>query len=1204
MAMITGTSGDDALTGTPGDDIINGLGGNDIIDGGFGADQMHGGTGDDTYFVDDPNDKVFEAYGEGNDTVKSSADFVIGGQYIENVVLIGSGNVKAVGNGQNNTLTGNGGDNLLNGGAGADHMAGGAGNDTYYVDNAGDTVTEAVNQGTDTVFSSLDYVLGANVENLVLQGTAVKAAGNSLDNTLIGNAGNNTLNGMAGADIMQGGAGNDIYYVDNAGDKVIEAYGGGYDTVYSSIDYVLGGQYIEKVILTGSAIKAGGNGLNNFLVGNANNNILNGNGGADIMQGGLGDDTYYVDNPGDTVTELAGQGTDLVNSSISYTLGANVENLTLTGAGNISATGNDLDNVIHGNSGNNLIDGGLGADTMAGGAGNDTYVVDNPNDAISESANGGTDTVWSSITFTVSGTNIENITLTGTADINAFGNKLANTLTGNSGNNLLDGGNEGSLVDHLAGGAGDDTYDIYHNGDVVTENPGEGHDLVIALFQQAASYILPGNVEDLQVTAPGGSITGNGLDNVMTASSGNNQAFHINGGNGDDTITTGGGNDVLDGGTGADTVAGGGGNDLYLVDNPGDVVIEASDGGADQIQSSVSYTLPDNVEYLTLTGPGDTNATGNGLDNILNGNSGNNVMDGAGGADQMYGGPGDDTYYVDNSGDFVYENAGNGTDLVIASINYTLGQNLENLTLAGTDNLNATGNALDNVLTGNAGNNILDGKAGADSMTGGAGDDTYYVDNNGDVVTENANEGTDLVEVSTAAYTLPDNVENADLVSGYYAHITGNDLDNVITASGSYSFIDGGLGADTMIGGAYDDTFVVDNVNDVVIDNGVSKHDLVESYVSYTLPGNVENLTLMGTDDLHGTGNDLNNVIVGNSGDNLLDGGKGGDDMTGGTGNDTYYVDNAADRVHENSGEGNDVVYTSVNFTVGANEIETVIFNGSGDVTLTGGDATKSLVGGDGNDTLTSGSGITTLDGGQGNDTYFVNNPGDVVTEQADHGTDTVYTIVSYTLGANVENLQLEQYHTSYTTSYIPDINGTGNALDNVIGGNDGNNLIDGGMGADTMSGGKGNDTYVVDNAGDVVVENFNEGTDTVESSISYQIGANVENLTLIGTGNIYGIGDGGDNVITGNDGNNNLTGHGGADTFMFETGNSADLITDYSAGEGDRINIHDYTNGIADGSLIHQSGTDTVIDLGGGNTITILDTTATDSAFLASIIW
>ena len=320
---------------------------------------------------------------------------------------------------------------------------------------------------TISVSTLSDYLLNDDLEGLftTLYAGSDTITGSAQADQLRGFAGNDTMDGGAGADTLDGGTGNDTYLMDNAGDKAVESSAtGGTDLVKSSVNHTLGTN-VENLTLTGSgAVNATGNGAVNILTGNGSANVLDGKAGADTMNGGGGNDTYLVDNVADKVVESSATGgADLVKSAVTYTIGSNVENLTLTGSAGVNATGNGAVNILTGNGGANILDGKVGADTMNGGGGNDTYVVDNIADkAVESSATGGTDLVKSSVSYTI-GSDVENLTLTGSAAVNGTGNGGANTLTGNgavnilkgeAGNDLIDGG---GAADKLYGGAGKDT---------------------------------------------------------------------------------------------------------------------------------------------------------------------------------------------------------------------------------------------------------------------------------------------------------------------------------------------------------------------------------------------------------------------------------------------------------------------------------------------------------------------------------------------------------------------------------------------------------------------------------------------------------------------------------------------------------------------------------------------------------------------------
>jgi Ca2+-binding RTX toxin-like protein len=457
---------------------------NSIFEGSLalsGNNIFNGSTGIDTMSYEFANNAVTvslalqgaaqNTVGEGSDTLigfenltGSDYDDTLTGGTTANALKGELGHDNLNGGLGNDTLEGGDGDDTLTGSTGDDNLVGGNGLDWAWYNGAGSAVTVNLatviaqntgGAGTDTL-NTIENVLGSNYNDTL--------TGNSAANNLEGGAGNDTLDGGAGNDTMKGGGGNDLYFVNAAGDVVIEGAGGGTDSVQSSVTHSLSAN-VENLTLTGVGNSTGnGNALDNSLTGNSGNNTLNGGTGEDTMVGGLGNDTYVVNASGDVVTEGGGEGTDTVQAATSHTLALNVENLTLTGTGGASGNGNTLDNILTGNSGNNNLNGGTGNDTMIGGAGNDTYSVGVAGDIVTEGVGAGTDTVNTAINYTLTD-NVENLTQTGSANTSGTGNTQNNKLSGNGGNNTLIGNDGadtitgGSGNDTLTGGTGIDTFD-------------------------------------------------------------------------------------------------------------------------------------------------------------------------------------------------------------------------------------------------------------------------------------------------------------------------------------------------------------------------------------------------------------------------------------------------------------------------------------------------------------------------------------------------------------------------------------------------------------------------------------------------------------------------------------------------------------------------------------------------------------------------
>jgi Ca2+-binding RTX toxin-like protein len=333
----------------------------------------------------------------------------------------------------------------------------------------------------------------------------------------------------------------------------------------------------------------------------------------------------------------------------------------------------------------------------------------------------------------------------------------------------------------------------------------------------------------LQLSLEAGSINRFGYQSSVTAIANGVSIENARGSSGPDTLNGtsaanildgGDGNDTLDGRTGADTLIGGLGNDTYWVDNRSDSVSETSAlaGEIDSVQATLSWTLAANLENLTLLGSKAFTANGNGLDNQLTGNEAGNILDGGAGTDTLNGGAGNDVYVVDRVNDSIQETQTSSTEIdsVRSFVDWTLGDNLENLTLLGTRNLDGNGNGLNNSLTGNGGANILsggngndtlNGASGNDTLTGGAGADTFAFTTplnalrNIDSVTDFSS-GTDKIQLSPAIFRAMGFSGAPSTEAFFHAGSAAHDSDDQIVydqSSGALYYDADGIGALTAV---------------------------------------------------------------------------------------------------------------------------------------------------------------------------------------------------------------------------------------------------------------------------------------------------------------------------------------------------------------------------------------------------------------------
>lgn len=789
----SGGSSDDIIIGSTGSDTIDGGAGNDTLisgqqdnagrsntlNGGDGndtlitfgdGDQLNGGDGNDTYIIEQSLNENMQISSinagitdtSGLDTVIINADKYYGGSYlvdegIENVVVNGQTSWEIIGNDLDNTFTNNNSGGLLDGGNGNDTLNGGSGSETFYGgygnntlignggedyfeyyigSDAGTTNDTVIARGVDTSYINVsNYGYSTSITDLKM----VKSG----NDVLISNINNNNTILIK-----------DFYVEGNAATKLILNDANWNQTVYNINDYVVA---VTKEVKTGTAaadkltvvgdVAAEYYGLagNDTLTGGKNDDYLDGgdgtdtligNAGTNTLVGGLGNDTYVVSSKTDKIIENVAGGTDTVKASVDFTLASQVENLTMTANG-LTGIGNELANTLTAAAGGSTLYGLAGADKLVGGAGNDYLDGGDNNDTIT--AGGGNNTLL--------GGNGNDI-LTGGAGINTIiGGDGLDTLTGGAGTN------------NMFGGLGNDTYTVISKNDTVTEYLNEGVDTV----KTNVEFTLGANIENLTMLVSGQTGTGNELGNTLTAAAGGSTLYGLAGA---DKLVGGLGNDYLDGGDDNDTITAGGGDNTLI-------------GG---------------LGNDTLTG-------GAGI-NTLVGGDGADILTGGTGTNNMIGGTGNDTYTVISATDTVVENLNEGTDTVKAGVNFTLGTNVENLTmtLAG---LTGNGNELINTLTAHASGSNLYGFGGNDKLVGGAGND--YLD---------GGEGADTITGGNGNNTMLGGAGNDSITGG-----TGSDD------------IRGGLGNDTLTGGVGSDTYHFglgdgqDTINNTTVDTSAGRLD-------------------------------------------------------------------------------------------------------------------------------------------------------------------------------------------------------------------------------------------------------------------------------------------------------------------------------------------------------------------------------------------
>lgn len=1026
---------------------------------------------------------------------------------------------------------------------------------------------------------------GYNLINTIANSTFIGTSGND---TLIGNSRNNLMIGGAGNDVLDGGAGNDTLS-GGAGD-----------------DLLLGG--------TG----------NDTLLGGTGNDILDGGAGADRMTGNEGNDIYFIEGS-DTVVEYRNEGDDaiIINSpTSSYTLGANLEVLinrnggVFQGIGNglnnqlVGGTGDDVlegldgddtlvgmngnDRLVGGN-GNDLLNGGDGQDTLIGGTGNDVYVISDAFDTITELANGGTDSVRTSLQNYQLQAQVENLAHVGNANFfEGHGNALNNliesnaassrlfgyagndTLMGGLGNDVLSGG-EGD--DQIQGGLGNDTLDYSDHGAAVDVDLRRGTSLSTFgtdTFSGMENIIGGSNADQL---------TGDAGINIVNGGAGNDQIDggagddYLFGDDGNDQLSGGDGNDQMDGGYGNDNLQGGSGNDTFADWNgentfnggeSDDTISYANFSGDFLVSPIVTIDLNSNLSYVESYGffyvpgisPDDRtinsmntlssieNAVGSNFNDSIFGSSGKNEIDGLGGNDLIWGGLGDDTIKGGDGVDtlsFFYTNLDQHVTVSLKENSSSVSSVINGrTTILETDNISEFENVIggfgnDNI-SGNDLNNTLDGDFGSDTLYGLGGDDTLIGGRGGDTL--DGGDGSD-----TADYRRSTEGLSGSLELGRIAY--GNNEDTL-------SFIE----------------------------------NIIASDLSDSLSGNNQNNRIEGRN-----GNDS---LQGLDGNDILIGGKGNDQLYGGTGNDWFIDFEGSNNFY--GGDGIDYADFSeaksgINASLATGIAKNISNNNAALVFSSNLAAIENLQGSQFDDILQGDHTSNVINGGLGIDAVSYN-----------------YLLTGSYVDANLSAGQVSVSNSNSqvidTDTLISIENLTGGSGNDTLTGNDQDNVLIGGAGKDRLSGGGGNDVIYAELGQDELIDggdgvdtlyvNFTSGNIETDGKLIEFDGSRFTNFeNLVGSAfseNI--IGDSQDNRIDGGLGNDKIFGWDGNDTLIGGDGFNF-LNGGYGHNIIDGTNSNNLNNGsvavydISDGLLINlklEEGGNATLASPGSSILTLTD--------------